>query len=132
MNAVESPTSRLPRKPRKQYRQPVVSYDRAGHRLAEYASASAAHRATGIDAANLSRVANREPGHATAGGCIWLWTPDPIHLSREYRRTGDVAFRNKLIESHVPLVRRIADVMRARLPREVQRDDLVSVGVTGL
>src|SRR5258706_7786449 len=106
----------------------IVQYDLQANKVAEYPSAAAAERATGNAQTNITRVANRVRMHNTCGGFAWLWADDPINLAREYRRTGDITFRNLLIESHLPLVKKIADVVLARLPREVQRDDLVSVG----
>ena len=132
MSGRASPTSPPPRRPRKKYRSAVVKYDRAGNKLGEYPSAFAAARAHGIPTINLTRVAHHEPTHHTAGGFVWVWADDPIHLFREYRSARDIAARNKLVEFHFPLVRTIASVIHKRMPREVRFDDLVSAGVVGL
>jgi RNA polymerase sigma factor FliA len=44
----------------------------------------------------------------------------------------DEATFKSLIETHLPLVRSIADRMRRRLPNKIEAEDLYSVGVTGL
>ena len=49
-----------------------------------------------------------------------------------YKRTGSRKLRNALLEHYLPLVRRAAERVAARLPASVQLDDLVSVGVLGL
>jgi RNA polymerase sigma factor for flagellar operon FliA len=43
----------------------------------------------------------------------------------------DNAFQD-LLENHLPLVRSIVERMRRKLPRNVETDDLYSIGVTGL
>ncbi|MFK5892725.1 MAG: RNA polymerase sigma factor FliA [Pseudomonadota bacterium] len=42
------------------------------------------------------------------------------------------AFNDKLIESHAPMVKRIAYHLMARLPASVQVDDLIQAGLIGL
>jgi RNA polymerase sigma factor FliA len=42
------------------------------------------------------------------------------------------AFNDKLIESHAPMVKRIAHHLIARLPASVQVDDLIQAGLIGL
>jgi RNA polymerase sigma factor for flagellar operon FliA len=53
-------------------------------------------------------------------------------LWREYARTRDSKLRERLIESHLPLVRYIATKMLPSLHASVQHQDLVSYGVFGL
>ena len=50
----------------------------------------------------------------------------------EYKKTGDQEFRNRLMEHYLPLVRYTADRISAKLPNEVDVDDLVSAGIFGL
>lgn len=51
---------------------------------------------------------------------------------REYKRTGEEALRNRLIEHYVYLVRFTAERIGAKLPDEVDVDDLMSAGIFGL
>lgn len=50
----------------------------------------------------------------------------------EYKSTGDRKLRNQLMEHYLPLVRFTADRISAKLPNEVDVEDLVSAGVFGL
>ncbi len=49
-----------------------------------------------------------------------------------YRRTGEETARNALMENYLPIVRYNAERIAAKLPDEVDTDDLVSAGVFGL
>ena len=51
---------------------------------------------------------------------------------RQYKRTGDRVLRNRLVEHYLYLVRYIAQRLRAKLPDEVDVDDLMSAGIFGL
>lgn len=51
---------------------------------------------------------------------------------REYRETGDVAVRNRLVERHLSLVYHFAHRMRPRTGGKVEVDELVSAGSVGL
>ncbi|NLX05724.1 MAG: FliA/WhiG family RNA polymerase sigma factor [Phycisphaerae bacterium] len=51
---------------------------------------------------------------------------------REYRATGSVDLRNRLIENYLPLVKYNAERVWAKLPNEVDLDDLISSGILGL
>ncbi|HUG41764.1 MAG TPA: FliA/WhiG family RNA polymerase sigma factor [Longimicrobiales bacterium] len=51
---------------------------------------------------------------------------------RSYRRSGDEAARERLIERHVPLVRYFARRLTASLGGDVERDEVVSAGMLGL
>jgi RNA polymerase sigma factor FliA len=54
----------------------------------------------------------------------WLWI--------EYKRTANRDLRNALMEQYLPLVKYTADRISAKLPNEVDVDDLVSAGTFGL
>jgi len=49
-----------------------------------------------------------------------------------FKQTGDPELRNKLIERYLPLVRYIAERVLAKLPQNVELDDLTSAGIFGL
>jgi RNA polymerase sigma factor for flagellar operon FliA len=51
---------------------------------------------------------------------------------QEYKQTGGVQIRNVLLEHYHPLVRYNAERIWAKLPDEVELDDLISAGVFGL
>jgi RNA polymerase sigma factor for flagellar operon FliA len=51
---------------------------------------------------------------------------------REYKRSGGLALRNKLMEAYMPIVRYNAERIGAKLPQEVDNEDLMSAGVFGL
>lgn len=51
---------------------------------------------------------------------------------REYRRTGERSLRNLLMETYLPIVRYNAERIGAKLPDEVDTEDLVSAGIFGL
>ncbi len=51
---------------------------------------------------------------------------------RRYRETGDESLRNQLMEHYLYLVRYNAERIGAKLPDEVDVDDLMSAGVFGL
>lgn len=57
---------------------------------------------------------------------------DMQHVWRLYRRTRDLALRNTLMEHYLPLVRYNAERIGAKLPDEVECDDLISAGIFGL
>lgn len=57
---------------------------------------------------------------------------DVRRLWARYARTRSEDDRNCLMEHYMPLVRRIAQHIHGKLPREVELDDLVSAGVFGL
>ena len=50
----------------------------------------------------------------------------------EYRATGTQSARNQLLEFYLPLVRFAAERLHAKLPGEVELDDLIQAGVFGL
>ena len=51
---------------------------------------------------------------------------------KRYFRTADEASRNWLLENYLPIVKYTADRLRAKLPDEVDVDDLISAGIFGL
>jgi RNA polymerase sigma factor for flagellar operon FliA len=51
---------------------------------------------------------------------------------QEYKRSGGLALRNKLMEAYMPMVRYNAERIGAKLPQEVDNEDLISAGVFGL
>lgn len=64
-----------------------------------------------------------EPAHAEHS-VAELWT--------QYKATGDVELRNRLVVQHAPLVKYVVGRVRAGLPQNVDWNDLVSEGVVGL
>jgi RNA polymerase sigma factor FliA len=50
----------------------------------------------------------------------------------EYKRTRERKLRNRLMEHYLPLVRYTAERISAKLPSEVDTEDLVSAGLFGL
>lgn len=50
----------------------------------------------------------------------------------QYRATGDLDVRNRLVERHLALVHHFAGRMKPRTGGAVERDDLVSAGLLGL
>lgn len=51
---------------------------------------------------------------------------------KQYKATGERRLRNELMEYYLPLVRYTADRISAKLPNEVDVDDLISAGIFGL
>ena len=51
---------------------------------------------------------------------------------QEYRKTGSETVRNVLIEHYLPLVKYNSERLWSKLPDEVELDDLISAGITGL
>ncbi len=61
-----------------------------------------------------------------------LSTEEIMQVWRDYRETGDIQYRNRLVERYLPLVRYNAERIWARLPDGVELDDLISSGTFGL
>lgn len=57
---------------------------------------------------------------------------DVLELWAEYKQTGEKRLRNRLMEHYLPLVRFTAERISAKLPSEVDTEDLVSAGLFGL
>ncbi|MCP4247159.1 MAG: FliA/WhiG family RNA polymerase sigma factor [bacterium] len=53
-----------------------------------------------------------------------LWT--------EYKQTKEAGLRNRLMERYLPIVKYNAERIAAKLPDEVENDDLMSAGIFGL
>ena len=51
---------------------------------------------------------------------------------RRFKGSGDPVLRNRLMETYLPIVKYNADRIGAKLPDEIEGDDLVSAGVFGL
>jgi len=58
--------------------------------------------------------------------------PDLTEVWRTYKRSGGRKRRNLLMENYLPIVRYNADRIGAKLPDQVENDDLVSAGIFGL
>jgi RNA polymerase sigma factor for flagellar operon FliA len=61
-----------------------------------------------------------------------LPTEEPLDLWREYKRTKSESSRNRLVETYLPIVRYTAERVAAKLPQNVDIEDLMSAGVFGL
>ncbi|MFH1110331.1 MAG: FliA/WhiG family RNA polymerase sigma factor [Planctomycetota bacterium] len=62
-------------------------------------------------------------------------TKSPSELSRlwrEFKKSGDRSLRNVLMEEFLPIVKYNAERIGAKLPDEVENDDLISAGIFGL
>ena len=57
---------------------------------------------------------------------------DILAVWQEYKATRERALRNRLMEHYLPIVRYTADRISAKLPNEVDVDDLISAGIFGL
>jgi RNA polymerase sigma factor for flagellar operon FliA len=57
---------------------------------------------------------------------------DAAKVWQEYKRSGRLALRNKLMEAYMPIVRYNAERIGAKLPQEVDNEDLMSAGIFGL
>lgn len=58
---------------RKDVSKPVVQYDLAGHRIADYPSVMEAARKTGTTRSAISRCCQKNPLYHTANGYRWEW-----------------------------------------------------------
>jgi len=58
--------------------------------------------------------------------------PDMTDVWRKYQRRKTPAVRNQLMEVFLPIVKYNAERIAAKLPDEIENDDLVSAGVFGL
>ena len=59
-------------------------------------------------------------------------TPEIGSVWRRFKTTGNCALRNRLMEVYLPIVKFNAERIGAKLPDEVDGDDLMSAGVFGL
>ncbi len=51
---------------------------------------------------------------------------------RKFKKSGDQSLRNRLMEEFLPIVKYNAERIGAKLPDEVENDDLISAGIFGL
>lgn len=58
--------------------------------------------------------------------------PEILELWKKYTESPDRMTRNRLMVQYLPIVKYNAERIRAKLPDEVDRDDLISAGVFGL
>ncbi len=58
--------------------------------------------------------------------------PGVNEVWRQYRLAGDRSLRNVLMEEYLPIVKYNAERIGAKLPNEVDHDDLISAGIFGL
>ena len=58
--------------------------------------------------------------------------PDVLKVWQQYRISPERSLRNRLMEQYLPIVKYNAERIGAKLPDEVDRDDLVSAGIFGL
>ena len=62
-------------------------------------------------------------------------TPEPRPITEvwlEYKQTAGEDLRNRLLENYLPLVKYNAERIHAKLPDEVEDEDLMSAGIFGL
>ncbi len=89
-------------------------------------------------AKSMSRMGGRAGGrfnarHAESSKARSIYEDRPINdVWREYARTHAEPIRNFLMEKYLPLVRYNAERIYARLPDEVDIEDLMSAGIFGL
>ena len=58
--------------------------------------------------------------------------PDLAETWRRYKRAADRSLRNILMENYLPIVKYNAERIAAKLPDEIDHDDLISAGIFGL
>ncbi len=58
--------------------------------------------------------------------------PDMTDVWKKYKRSRSPVLRNELMEAFLPIVRYNAERIAAKLPDEIENDDLVSAGIFGL
>ena len=59
-------------------------------------------------------------------------TRDVAKVWQKFKKTGERRLRNRLMENFLPIVKYNAERIAAKLPDEIDHDDLVSAGVFGL
>jgi len=57
---------------------------------------------------------------------------ETTNMWEEFRRTGDVEIRNRLVEKYLYIVRYVSDRLQQKLPRSIPRDDIRSAASYGL
>lgn len=63
---------------------------------------------------------------------MWDSKRDIRDVWMEYARTRSEELRNELMEHYLPVVKRLAQRIHSKLPKEVELDDLISAGTFGL
>ncbi|HQF65850.1 MAG TPA: FliA/WhiG family RNA polymerase sigma factor [Planctomycetota bacterium] len=82
---------------------------------------------------NVAVVKSKEPRARRARAKAAPQTQEQIqHMWARFKATGDPELRNRLIEKYLPLVRYIAERVLAKLPQNIELDDLTSAGIFGL
>lgn len=62
-------------------------------------------------------------------------SPDNLpdeEIWKEYKESGNIDYRNTLVERYAPLVKYVAGKLAQKMPPQVEFDDLVSYGIFGL
>jgi RNA polymerase sigma factor for flagellar operon FliA len=72
------------------------------------------------------------PSSAAPAAAATSAAKDVARLWKTYKKSGEQAVRNQLIEHYLPLVKNHAERLKAKLPGVVQVDDLTTAGVLGL
>jgi RNA polymerase sigma factor for flagellar operon FliA len=90
-------------------------------------------RRAGLDAESTSNSSS--PGKG--GGAVAVAQKKRAYsnveeLWKDFKKTGDKELRNTLIEKYLPLVKYIAERLLAKLPQNIELDDLTSAGIFGL
>jgi RNA polymerase sigma factor for flagellar operon FliA len=112
---------------RKGARRTAVREAEAGAQAASEAAAAKGAART-RECATLPWLAGRPEREAARAAA----KVDPIDLWKQYKATHDQNVRNRLIERYLPLVRYTAERVFAKLPQNVELDDLTSAGIFGL
>ena len=77
--------------------------------------------------ATTSGTVSRRARKKTASGGVEI-----EEVWRQFKSNGDERLRNILIERYLPLVKYIAERLLAKLPQNIELDDLTSAGIFGL
>ncbi|MEM9167768.1 MAG: FliA/WhiG family RNA polymerase sigma factor [Planctomycetota bacterium] len=93
-------------------------------------TSSSRSRSGGADKPGSKRAPKKSPDAENAATDYAQWNPDDLWA--EYRKTKSQDIRNYLMEKYYPLVRYHAERVHARLPDEVNIEDLVQAGIFGL
>lgn len=72
------------------------------------------------------------PSQGRASQPLRMSEDDLSQVWKTYKRTQDRNLRDLLLETHLPLVRMIAERLLQTLPKSIELDDLTSAGVFGL
>ena len=86
----------------------------------------------GAKARTTTRTSARTTTTAKRGRNTTKDGVDIAKVWRDFKRNGDERLRNILIERYLPLVKYIAERLLAKLPQNIELDDLTSAGIFGL